>query len=567
MKNSPIPGNENSLPLFRLIIPRTPFPTVFSHILMAPLGALYVATAISEGGKWDVEVIDESNWQSHVSRRALALDETAEHAELQKRRPANAVGFYGGLTSTVPRLFKLAGFYKSLGIPTIAGGAHVDALPEEALNENIDLVVHGEGEETIGEILNAWSSGSSLSEIKGISFKNSAGEIITTERRKPICNLDDLPVPDFKLQVDLKHPLTLAPIERTRGCNFNCEFCIVNKRFGPTRSSSPEKFAAEIEQRVDEGFTFFFCVDDNFTEGRKNTLKMLKLVADIKKRKAPKLNITVQVRSAIARDEELLLALRAAGVQVLCIGLESPIAEELKAMSKHQTPEEIENDVRTIRKYGFMIHGMFIFGYPLENSEFTHQLSLRERADCYISFIKRNGIDTIQILKPVPIPGSRLAKRLMEQGRIMPLNEVGWDKYDGNFLTFIPEKGISASELQEQATRIMQKFYSPFSFLKFPLLVFDTPIRILRLGFRNANQFAQDPAACTRTTIMGGVEKVSALRAGFIDARHEIARRWRNAFMRTLGSHTFSSWYRASHHRQFLKLINRLQSAKATVKD
>jgi radical SAM superfamily enzyme YgiQ (UPF0313 family) len=553
-------GDLSPLPLFRLIVPRVPYPNVFSHILMPPLGVLHVATAVKRHGRWDVEVIDELNWRSHVTGRRLKADPVADHRDLQSRRPAQVVGFYGGLTSTVPRLFELAKYYRSMGLRTVAGGAHVDALPDEALREGIDIVVHGEGEETIIEILEAWSDDLSIEKIKGISYSSSDGSVITTERRQPICDLDKLPILDFGLLAEMGRPLTIAPFERTRGCNYRCEFCIVNDRFGPSRSASPERVAAELEVRIESGFRHFFCIDDNFTQGRQATLRLLSLMQDIARRRGVKLDITVQVRSSVGRDEELMRAMWAAGIRVLCIGLESPIREELEGMKKRQTPEQIESEVRNLRRHGFMIHGMFIFGYPLETAGADAMLTLRERADRYIDFIRRTAIDTIQVLKPVPVPGSRLAKRLMDQGRIIPLKLVGWDKYDGNFLTFLPDREISASELQTQANRIMRNFYHPFSFLKFPVLVFTTPVEILRMGFTGAARFARNRADRTQAAIKDGVERASALREGFREAGEEVSRVWRNARMRTLGSMVVTNWLKLGPHAKFLETLSKLQS-------
>lgn len=527
---------------------------------MPPLGILHVGTAVKLDGLWDVEIIDELNWRRTVNKRDLDYDPIADHRDLQARRPAQAVGFYAGLSSTVPRLFKLAQFYRSLGIPTITGGAHADALPDEALHNSIDVVVHGEGEETSAEVLRAWATGCKPDDIHGISFIGDAGGIINTTRRLPICDLDRIPIPDLDLLVELARPLSIAPFERTRGCNYHCEFCVVSDRFGPSRSASPEHVAAEVEKRVEQGFRHFFCVDDNFTQGREDTLKLLTYVTDIQKKHKVKLNITVQVRSSVGRDRELMQAMRAAGIKLLCIGLESPILEELEEMNKHQTPEQVESDLRSLRRNGFMIHGMFIFGYPLKDAETSFRLTLRERADRYISFIKRNAIDTIMVLKPVPIPGSRLARRLNEQGRILPLNLVGWDKYDGNFLCFLPEKGVSAVELQKQATRIMRRFYNPFSFLRFPVLVFTTPVEVVRDGFQRAREFAKNPSESIQMAMTDGFERASAFREGFREAGREVNRRWRNAIMRTLGSAVVSNWLRSSHHQRFLTMLSNFQA-------
>ena len=110
---------------------------------MTALGPVCVASSVNEIGGWDAEVIDENNYV-----RRAPKDETGkpDHAALQHLRPADAVGFYGGLTSTVPRLYELARFYKDFGVTTIAGGQHfMGENIAEALRNNVDFVATGEG--------------------------------------------------------------------------------------------------------------------------------------------------------------------------------------------------------------------------------------------------------------------------------------------------------------------------------------------------------------------------------------------------------------------------------------
>ena len=84
------------------------------------------------------------------------------------------MGFYGGLTSTIPRIYDLARFYKSGGAITVAGGQHfVDETIPEALSSDIDIVALGEGEETIQELLRAFTRGDNLSAVAG-DFVNSS---------------------------------------------------------------------------------------------------------------------------------------------------------------------------------------------------------------------------------------------------------------------------------------------------------------------------------------------------------------------------------------------------------
>ncbi|MFN3467329.1 MAG: cobalamin-dependent protein, partial [Candidatus Brocadiales bacterium] len=159
--------------LFRLVIPKFPYFNVYSRIKMPPRGAVSVATAVSSLNGFRVEIIDENNFSGPL-----------DHKIIQEERPADAVGFYGGLTSTIPRLYEVASVYQGLGVPTLAGGNHINACVEEALSSGIDVVIMGEGEYTLPEAVRAISSGEELSAVPGISFER-RGQIVYTPRRAP----------------------------------------------------------------------------------------------------------------------------------------------------------------------------------------------------------------------------------------------------------------------------------------------------------------------------------------------------------------------------------------------
>src|SRR3989339_1101052 len=140
--------------LFRLVIPQFPGFNVYSHVASktTALGPFYVATSAAQLPDWEVEVIDENNY-----RYPGPTDQQGapDHRLLQIVRPAAAVGFYGALSCTVPRLYEVAKFYRSLGVFTVAGGHHF-AGPDECadgLANGLDVIVQGEGEHTIRELL------------------------------------------------------------------------------------------------------------------------------------------------------------------------------------------------------------------------------------------------------------------------------------------------------------------------------------------------------------------------------------------------------------------------------
>ncbi|TFG61580.1 MAG: hypothetical protein E4H28_08700, partial [Gemmatimonadales bacterium] len=97
-----------------MILPRFPYFNIYSSVVMPPLGAVSVATNVQKTTNIEVEIIDENNYKGPL-----------DHEAIQRERPAQYVGFYGGLTSVVPRLFEVAKLYKSMGAVTIAGGVHI----------------------------------------------------------------------------------------------------------------------------------------------------------------------------------------------------------------------------------------------------------------------------------------------------------------------------------------------------------------------------------------------------------------------------------------------------------
>lgn len=457
----------------RIVIPAYPAFNIYSRVARGTtaLGPVCVASAVNEMEKWDVEVIDENNLRRHGPKSPSG---DADHEFLQQLRPADVVGFYGGLTSTIPRLYKIAQFYKDKGITTIAGGQHFAGENiAEALNSHIDYVVIGEGEETIKELLKVCQGRQNKSEVKGIAYLEN-GKIIYTPKREEITDFDKLPLPDFSLVRYAK--IKLYPVERIRGCGMDCEFCTVK---GKPRYGSPERLLESISFLVEtQGARHFFVVDDLFGQQRKETIRFCKMLKDYQKRIGRRLDLIVQIRWDKAKDHELLSSMRQASINTVAIGFESPIKEELEAMRKHVNPEDMLSTTKEFRKFGFLVHGMFIFGYPMkEGIEFN--MPVKERIKRYRKFIRKAKIDTIQILLPGPLPGTELRDRLKKQNRIYPVEDIGWEYYDGNFPLFEPDKPMTTEEMQGAVKKIMGRFYQfkymfmvGLSIFSFPAIIF-----------------------------------------------------------------------------------------------
>ena len=436
-------------------------------------------------GGWRVEVVDENNYSGPRDQNGLP-----DHKKLQEENPARVVGFYCGLTSTMDRVFELSKFYSNQGCVTIAGGWHAHYCCDDVLDHDFAFVVHGDGEIAIRNILSALKEENGgkeengknrFSDIAGISFweKDTTKENTYVQKTNSpdmleLPDLSELPYPNFGL-IRYAKKITTYPIGRTRGCRMNCEFCSVN---GNPRWASPEYIFGVVNWLVDtRKAKSFFIVDDRLEEDQQGLIQFLNMIS---RKYGDRLHFTVQIRLETAKSTELLIAMQKAGVRTVCIGYESPIAEDLKAMNKGLSPQKMIEWTLILRQY-FWVHGMFIFGYP--NTE-PSKTSVAVAVKRYKSFIREAKISSIQVLHPVPLPGTKLRERLQNEGRIFPYELVPRKKYDGNYACFRPNN-MSLQELQNTPLEIMKWFYSHWSFWRIPYRTLIFPLHYLLAGWRH----------------------------------------------------------------------------------
>lgn len=288
-------------------------------------------------------------------------------------------------------------------------------------------------------------------------------------------DLDDFPYPDFGLLRFAK--MKIYPIGRVRGCSHNCEFCSVK---GHPRCASGEFLFKQVQWLAEtRKARNFFLVDDRLGEDRAGSLYFFKRIAE---KYGRSLFFTVQARLETAKDEEFLTAMKQAGVGVVCIGYESPIDAELSAMRKGYRAKDMLEWTKTYHQFGFFIHAMWIFGYPAKELQGI-SLSLRERMKLFRDFIRESKVSTIQILRPIPLIGTEFRKRMQAEGKLISLNIVPWEKYDGSY-TCIKPNDMTIDEMQEAPTKLMCWFYNPFSsfWIAFKVIIF--PLDIIFRGWR-----------------------------------------------------------------------------------
>lgn len=404
---------------------RSPNSHIFSRYPIPRLGAVLLSTILKKMGNEVtafIEDIAEPDW-TYIESSDIVCIST--------------------ITSTSKRAYKIADRLREKSIPVIIGGAHPSFLPEEAIN-HADYIVRGEGDITLPELIGHMSNGKpDITSIKGLSYKDKQGFLINNPPRPFIEDLDLLPFPDFKL-VYKWNPSNIYPVSTSRGCPFNCRFCSVIPMFGRKyRFRSVGSILQELKYINSFSKSSKFFVDDNFTANKERTKELLKAMIS----EHISFRWSAQVRTDVAKDEELLRLMADSGCDTVHIGFESVNPKTLEAYNKKQNIEEIIHCIRKVKDYGIDIHGMFVFGADTDNLD-----TIKKTADFAITL----EIDTIQFLMLTPLPGTQVFHEMKESSRLL---HTEWSKYDGHHVVFKPSL-MSPQTLHIESLKAMGRFYS-----------------------------------------------------------------------------------------------------------
>lgn len=260
----------------------------------------------------------------------------------------------------------------------VVGGSHPSSLPKECLedNPNIDVVVIGEGEYTLLELVETLRNGGDLEHVEGIAYVQS-GSVTFTNPREPIGDLDSLPSPAYHLfPVDKyrTHPPygrknPYASMITSRGCPFHCVYCS-NAVFGrKLRAQSPQKVIEEIENLIQKyQVKEIHFYDDCFTLNIKGT----KLVCEEILRRKIKIIWSCTTRLDLV-NRELLQLMKKAGCWLISYGVESGCQEILDWMKKEIKVEEMKKGFRLTKEVGIRTLAFFMIGSPGETRETIHK--------------------------------------------------------------------------------------------------------------------------------------------------------------------------------------------------
>lgn len=277
-------------------------------------------------------------------------------------------------------------------VTTVVGG-YKATLDVEYLFErcpNIDLVVRGEGEDIIRDVL----KGLPYKDIAGLSYREN-GKVVHNENR-PLPDVAAIPFPDRSLRTHdyclTQHGVRLGrhtfdTVLTTRGCPFKCKFCTFSLNpLGQKRSYTERPVASVIEELKTISASIVLLSDDNFFTNIKRAEEICDQII------ANKINkkFIVQARIDVARHPQVLAKAEKAGFRVFLLGVESPHDRILEQLQKGITQQEIREALAVLTQYEFFLHGYFIYGNIGESEEEMLYIP---------KFAKEIGLDSISFQK------------------------------------------------------------------------------------------------------------------------------------------------------------------------
>lgn len=420
--------------------PQTASKYKFMGVIAPPLGIAYMAGVLQENNI-DVEILDAS---------AEDMDFKDVEKELLKRKPDLVA--LTALTPTIGRALETAQVVKET-LPysiVVMGGYHPTFNFIETLeDENVDIVIRGEGEYIMLNLVQALENQSSLHDVKGIVFEDkNSKEIVVNPEAPLIQDLDELPFPALNLLPMKKYRLLdmdthMTTMITTRGCPMQCSFCSSAAMHGKKiRERSVENIVDEIEYlKTNYDIDTIAFMDDTFTLKKR---KVMAICDEILKR-----NIEIMwgcTSRVDTLDEKLLKKMKEAGCITIFIGVESADQQQLDNMCKNTTIAKIENAFKIAHKLKIRTIASVALGMPGDTKEIMNKT---------VKFVHKLKPNYAIYSLATPYPGTRFYKEAFEKNLIKIKD---WSKY--TLITPILETiDCSLNDMRKIQAKAFMKFY------------------------------------------------------------------------------------------------------------
>jgi radical SAM superfamily enzyme YgiQ (UPF0313 family) len=444
------------------------FPSFASSEATAPLGILAVATPLLNAG-YSVKLIDSTITPNFKKR---VLEEVQDAICL------------GISLVTGPMIRETAEIAKAVkawnpDFPVILGGWHPSLLPKQTLEAPyIDIVVRGQGEESLLDVVRHLENHTPMDLIPGIGFKRDQKLIFTTER--PLKPIVDAPPKAY-------HIADFDAYERVCGrrwamytsslaCPYNCSYCTNAGVYGRKWNALPA--GQVVEETLDltrrYGLELLWVVDDNFLVD----LDRARLIAEGLVRENADFRWSIQATTNLTArlSVEDLKLLRRSGLQQICHGAESGSPKVLKLMNKgFQNFDTIYETARRCLEADIRPSFNIIFAYPGEGPA-----ERRQTIRFIMDMCRRHPGAEFWTNIFTPYPGAPIMERAEELGIRVPTSFEGWADFfprytvlpwlsgsehkrlqiTRDYLRMAFDRIPIAADTRKRATRLAQKFLS-----------------------------------------------------------------------------------------------------------
>jgi len=360
-----------------------------------PLGILYISAYLEKHG-YENEVFDSTFSSFNQLCETLIND------------PPDVLGIYTNLMTklNVLRVMRFVKSHPALRDTIIVlGGPEVRNHTDNFMRSGADLIVLGEGEQTMLELVQ-WADGKfagGLEAIDGIVYREEGDRVRQNRERTKLKNLDELPMPnrskvDLRLYLDAwkaRHGTNAISVSTMRGCPYSCKWCSRAVYGQSYRRRSPAKVAEELawigEQYQPDSIWF---VDDVFTISHKWLEEFTREVME------RRLKISYEcITRADRMNEEVIRNLRKSGCFRVWIGAESGSQKVIDLMDRRVEVQQVRDMIRMAKQYGIQTGTFIMVGYPGET-----------RQDIYATLhhLKSADPDLYTITVAYPIKGTPL---------------------------------------------------------------------------------------------------------------------------------------------------------------
>jgi anaerobic magnesium-protoporphyrin IX monomethyl ester cyclase len=377
----------------------------------------------------------------------------------------------------------LAAFIRRLRPPArvVVGGydPSLAPAPYEA-SPAIDVVVRGEGEHTLRELLRVLEAGelACLATVRGLSYRTGDGWVRNADR--PIMPLatEKLALPNRAARVIRGYDV----VETSRGCTYDCSFCSIIEMRGRNFHPYPfDRVLADIADARANGAESVFLVDDNITLDVARFERLCEAIVDAGFDDTD--YIVQAMTSPIAQHGARLAPLmRRAGFRYVFLGIENIVEDDLKFLRARAKNAHREGGrtignasveaIRHLHEHGMYVVGGLIVGNPDDT---------RASIETNLAFAK-DHIDWPYIQHPTPYPGTPMTREFRDRGLVV---DEDVSHYDGT-TAVVRSEHVTADEiefLRWRAERWMKVKHMPAALAHSPLFVLKNALGMLTHTF------------------------------------------------------------------------------------